>query len=104
MLRPLLFILAFADVLSGIFLFFHPTFWFRLFLYLGVLSISKGGWSLITAISSHFYFDFLGLLDVIGGLALLLFYYNLTFPLLTVFGIMMMAKGLWSLFFSISSS
>lgn len=104
MLHPVLFILAFADVLSGIFLFFHPGFWIMLFLYLGILSIVKGGWSLIAAISSHFYFDFLGFLDIVAGMSLLFLYYNFTFPFLTVIGIMMMGKGIWSLFFSVSAS
>ena len=103
MLQILLFILAIVDVLSGILIIFHPAFLSNLLLYLGLICLAKGGWSLIAALTSKFYFDFLGLLDLVSGVFLILLYYKFTLPLLTVIGIMIILKGVWSMFFSITS-
>ena len=99
----LLFVLAIIDILSGIFLFSHANFLARFVFYLGIICLMKGGWSLLTALTSKFYFDFLGLLDVIVGVSLLLFHSGHILAFFTVIGIMMTVKGIWSIFFSISS-
>jgi len=101
--QPMLFILALADIFSGILLYFHPD-WLKLLFYFAFLCLAKGGWSLIAAFSSRFYFDFLGLLDILAGIFLLLLYYKITAPFLGIVGIMLALKGIWSLFFSVSSS
>jgi len=101
--HPLLFLLAFIDILSGIFLFSHPGFLVRLVFYLGIICLMKGGWSLMTALTSKFYFDFLGFLDVIAGASLILIHFNHIFAFFTIIGIMMIVKGIWSMFFSVSS-
>jgi len=103
MLQILLFILAIVDILSGALIFFHPASFSKIFLYLGFICLTKGGWSLITALTSKFYFDFLGLLDIVSGIFLILLYYKFTLPLLTIIGIMIILKGIWSMFFSITS-
>jgi len=99
----LLFVLAIIDILSGIFLFSHASFLARLVFYLGIICLMKGGWSLMTALTSKFYFDFLGFLDVIAGASLLLIHSNHILAFFTVIGIMMIVKGIWSMFFSVSS-
>ncbi len=100
--HPMLFILALVDILSGILLFFHPGFWLKLILYLAIISLMKGGWSLMTAFASRFYLDFLGFLDIIAGISLLFLYHESILPFFTILGIAMVMKGLWSMFFSIT--
>jgi uncharacterized membrane protein HdeD (DUF308 family) len=99
----LLFVLAIIDILSGIFLFSHASFLVRFVFYLGIICLMKGGWSLMTALTSKFYFDFLGLLDVIAGVSLILIHSSHILVFFTVIGIMMIVKGIWSMFFSVSS-
>lgn len=99
-----LFILAVVDILSGILLYFNPDFLSKLLLYIAIACLAKGGWSLLTSLISRFYFDFLGLLDLVVGVFLLLLYNNISFPFFTVFGIMIILKGIWSMFFSIISN
>ena len=98
-----LLVLAIIDILSGLLLYFHPSFLVRPFFYLGVICLTKGGWSVISSFLQRFYFDILGLLDMIAGLFLVLLYQNISFPFFSVFGIMIILKGLWTMFFSITS-
>ncbi len=58
---------------------------------------------MMTAFASRFYFDFLGILDVVAGISLLLLYYHSTFPFFPILGIMMVVKGVWSVFFSFTT-
>jgi hypothetical protein len=101
--HPMLFILAIIDIFSGVLTYFHPGFLVRPYLYLAILCFIKGGWSFIAAVGSHFYFDILGFIDIIVGICLLLMYYNVTFPFSSTIGIIMILKGIWSLFFSITT-
>jgi len=102
MLHIGLLLLAIVDIFSGSLLYFHPSFLVRPFFYLGVICLTKGGWSLITSIAQRFYFDILGLLDIIAGLFLIMLYNGVSFPFFSVFGIMIILKGIWTMLFSIT--
>ena len=99
-----LFILALVDIAAGILLYFHPGFLPKLFLYFAIFCLAKGGWSILSAIVSKFYFEFLGLLDVAVGVFLFLLYNNISFPFFYVFGIMLVLKGIWSMFFAVTAN
>lgn len=99
-----LFILAIIDIVAGIFLYFHPSFLYRPYLWLSVICLIKGGWSLVTSAAHRFYFDLLGLLDVVVGISLLLFYNNVTFPFFYIFGVAIILKGVWTMFFAVASN
>lgn len=101
--HPLLFILAAIDIISGGLLFFHPSFLTKVILYFAVICLVKGGWSVFTSIISKFYFDFLGFVDLFAGIFLLLLYYNFSLPFLSIVGLVIFLKGIWSMFFSITS-
>jgi len=98
-----LLILAIVDIFSGLLLYFHPSFLVKPFFYLGVICLTKGGWSVLSSFIQRFFFDILGFLDILAGLFLILLYNNISFAFFPVFGIMIMLKGLWTMFFSITN-
>src|SRR4030042_5269255 len=93
-----LLILAIFDIASGVLLYFHPALVPKLFIYFAVVCLAKGGWSILSAFVSKFYFEFLGILDVIVGIFLLMLYKGISFSFFPMFGIIIILKGIWSLF------
>lgn len=63
---------------------------------IGLLGIIKGIYSILAGVLSGFYFDLLGLLDLVLGIFLLLAFYNLMFGWVIYLGILMVIKGLYS--------
>lgn len=97
-----LFILALFDIASGILLYFHPAFALNLFIYFSIICLAKGGWSILSAIISRFYFEFLGILDVIVGVFLFMLSRGMSFSFFSIFGVIIILKGIWSMFFSLA--
>lgn len=97
-----LFMLAVFDVLSGILLYFHPSFAAGLLIYFSIICLAKGGWSILSAVISRFYFEFLGLLDVVVGIFLFMLSRGISLPFFSIFGIIIILKGIWSMFFSVA--
>ncbi|RLJ08668.1 MAG: hypothetical protein DRP13_02215 [Candidatus Aenigmatarchaeota archaeon] len=64
---------------------------------IGVLAIIKGLYSYLAGALAGFYFDILGLLDLITGILLVLSFYNLVFGWMFYFGLILTLKGVYTI-------
>ena len=96
----LLLILGIVDVIGGILLGMsllpgaggNPIlFWF------GVVFLLKGLYSLLTAMGSGFYFDILGMMDIVSGIFLFLATWSIINEIFLYLGIGMIIKGIYSM-------
>jgi uncharacterized membrane protein HdeD (DUF308 family) len=83
----ILVILGFFDIIVGLSLLFHNFLAF----YIGIIILIKGVSSVIGSFAAKYFFDFMGFIDLIAGVILLL---NLSIPW---FWILPMIKGIYSL-------
>ena len=88
--------LAIVDILIGILLIIRPEFSFLRIL--GLISLSKGLWSLFSCIVAGYFADWMGMIDTLAGVALLLLHSGTSFDLFSILGVVMIIKGLYSLF------
>jgi len=97
---PLLFILGIIDLIAGIALAltgFVPLAASGLILAIGVILALKGGISYLAAAGAGFYFDVLGVLDLLSGIFLILAFYGTVLGFFVWFGVAMILKALWSI-------
>ena len=87
--------LASIDIIVGILLIIRPEFSFLRIL--GLISLGKGVWSLFSCIAVGYFFDWMGMLDTLSGIALLLLHNGTSFGLFSILGLVMILKGLYSL-------
>lgn len=88
-------LLGVLDIVVGLCILFTPTFSFiQLIIYMILI---KGVISIISNIASGFFFDFMGILDVLAGLSLFGLFNNWSFFLSPIIGIGMIIKGIISL-------
>jgi uncharacterized membrane protein HdeD (DUF308 family) len=80
-------LLGFLDVLCGICLLFPNPLCF----YIGLIILIKGIFSIIGSFAAKYFFDFMGFIDVIAGVILLL---NFSIPW---FWLLPLIKGIYSL-------
>ncbi len=79
------------DVLAGLVLYYNIR---VIAFYLTYFMMVKGIYSLLTSISSGYYFDWMGAIDLITGILLY-------FDVFNVFGLITILKGLYSLILSL---
>ena len=97
---PLLLILGILDLIAGSALAlsgFVPLTAAGLVMVIGIILTLKGAISYLAAAGSGFYFDFLGILDVLSGIFLILAFYGTVLGFFVWFGIAMIVKALWSI-------
>jgi hypothetical protein len=97
---PLLLILGVLDLIAGAALAisgFVPLTAVGLIFAIGVIITLKGVISYLAAAGSGFYFDLLGILDMISGVFLILAFYGTALGFFIWFGIAMILKALWSI-------
>ena len=97
---PLLLILGILDLIAGAALAiagFVPLTAVGLILAIGVIVVLKGVVSYLMAAGNGFYFDLLGILDVLSGIFLILAFYGTALGFFIWFGIAMILKALWSI-------
>jgi hypothetical protein len=97
---PLLLILGVLDLIAGAALAisgFVPLTAVGLILGIGIIVTLKGVISYIAAAGNGFYFDLLGILDVISGVFLILAFYGAALGFFVWFGIAMILKAMWSI-------
>lgn len=98
---PLLLILGILDLIAGASLAiagFVPLTAAGLILAIGIIVAIKGAISYLAAAGNGFYFDLLGILDVIAGIFLVMAFYGTVMGFFVWFGIAMILKALWSIF------
>jgi hypothetical protein len=97
---PLLLILGVLDLIAGAALAisgFVPLTAVGLVLAIGIILTLKGVVSYLAAAGNGFYFDILGILDMIAGVFLILAFYGTALGFFVWFGIAMILKALWSI-------
>ena len=97
---PLLLILGILDLIAGAALAvsgFFPLTAVGLIFAVGLIVTIKGVLSYIMAAGNGFYFDVLGILDLISGIFLLFSFYGIAWGIFLWFGIAMILKALWSI-------
>jgi len=67
------------------------VFWF------GVISLLKGLYSILTAMAAQFYFDVMGIIDLLVGIFLLMSFYNITNGFFVYIGIVMLLKAAYTI-------
>ncbi len=100
----LLMFLSAMDVLAGVSIIYPslPIFGSLFYFYLALFHLAKGGWSVLTAAGSGFYFDIPGIIDVLSGFVMFIMYSEISFSFFWVVGAVLLLKGVWSSFFSLS--
>ena len=97
---PLLLILGILDLIVGAALAisgFVPLTAVGLILGIGIIVALKGVISYLAAAGSGFYFDLLGILDMLSGVFLILAFYGTALGFFVWFGIAMILKAMWSI-------
>ncbi|MBL7206749.1 MAG: hypothetical protein ISS36_04085 [Candidatus Aenigmarchaeota archaeon] len=91
-------ILGIIDLVVGIFLALSNNFQgSTIILYLGIIILLKALYSLGTAFGAGFYLDFLGILDLIAGILLLIVFYGIFTHFFIYIGILLALKGIYSI-------
>jgi hypothetical protein len=97
---PLLLILGIFDLIVGAALTvsgFVPLTASGIIFAIGIIVALKGALSYLMAAGSGFYFDFLGILDMLSGIFLILAVYGTVLGFFVWFGVAMILKALWSI-------
>jgi hypothetical protein len=97
---PLLLILGILDLIAGAALAlsgFVPLTAVGLILAVGIITTLKGAISFLAAAGCGFYFDLLGILDVLSGIFLILAFLGTSLGFFVWFGVAMILKALWSI-------
>ena len=93
-----MFLFALVDIIGGLILISSFVSIFKILLfYFGWIIFVKGAWTLFNSFRTHFYFDYLGLIDVICGATMLLLFFGWSLSFLWFFGILILIKGIWSI-------
>lgn len=93
-------ILGLVDIIVGIILGVSGFFDFvgiSIIFIIGIIAVLKGIYSVVTALASGFYFDLLGVFDIISGILIYLAYSGIVYGFFVYIGIIMIIKGLYSL-------
>lgn len=96
----LLFI-SMLEVIAGALVYFHWFPWHPIFTYMSIFYLLKGIWSIVSSIASGFFYDWMGALDFITGIALMLIFYGTILDFFWIIGVAHILKGLYSLIFSL---
>jgi hypothetical protein len=97
---PLLLILGILDLIVGATLAisgFIPLTASGIIFSIGIIVALKGMLSYLMAAGNGFYFDFLGILDMLSGIFLILAFYGIVLGFFVWFGVAMILKALWSI-------
>jgi hypothetical protein len=71
--------------------------------FLGAFLALKGVWSILTAAAANFYFDIIGILDLVAGVLLIITTTGLVAHLFVYVGIALILKGVYSLIMGITA-
>lgn len=89
-------ILGLIDILAGIMLIIRPELSFLRFL--AFFCLGKGIWSLFSCFAMGYFTDWMGGIDTLAGICLFLLSKGTSFGIFSIVGVVMIVKGLYSLF------
>jgi uncharacterized membrane protein HdeD (DUF308 family) len=90
-------VLSIVDILAGATIVFNIS---TLATYMMYYCLIKGIWSLISNIAAKYYFDWMGVIDLLAGVTLFLISINTATWIFQVLGFLVVIKGLYSLILS----
>ena len=94
-------IVGLLDLLAGILLAFSITgFFSTFFIYFAII---KGIWSIISSVITGYYYDWMGLTDLLIGIGLLLLNFGISHPFFMFVGAVMILKGIYTLIYGLIS-
>lgn len=93
-MNPILLFLGLLDTLSGTFI-VYPNLLPGAIGFMAAYSLLKGGFSWIISIGAGYYTDWMGTVDIIAGLTLLLMFFQISFSFFFILGIVAALKGLY---------
>ncbi len=100
----ILIILGIIDIILGVFLALSgPMKGIDILLIIGIIAFLKGCYSLLTAFAAGFFLDFLGVLDLLTGIFLLMAFYGFWYHFFIYIGILMFIKGFYSIIMGLTS-
>jgi len=102
----LLFILSILDLIAGLLVILSQNFLLTsnaFVFYFAIYSLGKGIVSLLTSIAVGYFFDWMGVIDVITGIALFMIHSGSQLGIFKTIGIIILIKGLYSLILSYAS-
>jgi len=70
--------------------------------FLFILAFIKGVYSILTATAAGFYFDLLGMFDLLSGVFLFLVFSGIQFHFFVYLGIIVILKGIYSILFGLA--
>ncbi len=88
--------LSVLDMLAGFIILIRPSAGFALFGF-GLIILIKGAYSFLTAVAANYWFDWMGLIDIIAGICLMLIYVGFKPAAFLTIGGIVIAKGAYSL-------
>ena len=88
--------LSVLDMLAGFLMLIQKHFGIALLL-LGILMLVKGAYSFFSAVSSGYWLDWMGAVDMVAGISLMLIYAGFSSAVLITIGGIVVAKGAYSL-------
>jgi len=93
--NPIFLTLSLIDVIAG-FVLVSSEGSGRIVHFFAMYALIKGVWSLMSSFSAGYYFDWMGAVDTITGICLLLTNYNLVFGFFSIIGMAQVMKGIYS--------
>jgi hypothetical protein len=103
----LLWILGITDIIAGFLLSLSTLVPYNESSFVGIIAglmIIKGVWSIITAAAANFYFDIIGMADLVGGVLLFICTLGFAAHFFIYLGLVLILKGLWSIVSGIISA
>jgi phosphoglycerol transferase MdoB-like AlkP superfamily enzyme len=94
--------LSLLDILAGGLIFLKGFYFSSFPLYLGYIILGKGLWSVFSSIMARYYYDWMGIVDILAGVSLILIFYKISILPFQIIAIIVILKGLYCFFTSLS--
>jgi uncharacterized membrane protein HdeD (DUF308 family) len=102
----LLILLSIIDLIAGGLLAFCEVFPYAGSAFVGTLGafmLAKGAWSVLTAAAANFYMDFIGALDIVCGILLVVTTFGFSMHFFVYFAVALILKGIYSFIIGLGS-
>jgi uncharacterized membrane protein HdeD (DUF308 family) len=98
---PILVLLGLIEIFAGLLIFFRSFPIFEIFLWLGLVYVLKGIWSMASSAAARYYYDWMGAVDLLVAASLLLIYAGYTSGFFLIIALLAIAKGIYTVVLSI---
>lgn len=88
-------LLAIIDLITGLLLIIRPE--FALVKTIGWFVLGKGVWSIVSSVAFGYFTDWMGMIDTLAGLSLILIHNGHPLAVMTFLGVVVLFKGIYSM-------